>query len=269
MILNNWTNEHTSKFQNATFKAQHNLNKTGLFTDEALADLLDKHPRNKLDVCARDDHPIYEFKFRTGDVRDVDGKTLIKAAKEGSIWINVREAMNLHPDYKKVMNQMYDEIAQMTSRNIGHKAKCGLLITSPTAKTPYHFDAAEVILWHVRGHKRLFVYPLNEEFLADEAFEAALYRQTEDYLPYDKHMEKAARVIDLYDDELATWPLNSPHRVENMSFCVSVTTEYITRKSSYKNSIMYANAAGQLFISAQKLTHPVYKIHTSTRVRLS
>ena len=241
MLLDGWTDEHTAKFQKDIFKVKHRLNETGLFTDEALAELLDKHPKDKLDVCARGDHPIFEFKFRTGDVRDVDGATLIDAVKNGSIWMNLRKAMNIHPEYKAVLDEMYSEVAKAAGQK-PLNPRGGILISSPTAKVPYHFDATETILWHVRGHKRMYLYPETEEFLNDKDYEALMFRETEDYLPYNADMDKSATCFDLHDGEMITWPLNSPHRVENKSYCVSVTTEYSTRESSFKNSVMYANA---------------------------
>jgi len=241
MILNGWTDRDTARFQKDMFKVKHRLNETGLFTDEVLADLLDKHPKEQLDVCARDNHPIFEFKFRTGDVRDVDGKTLIEAVKKGSIWMNLRKAMNIHPEYSAVLTQIYGEIAEKTGQKPYH-ARGGILISSPTAKVPFHFDATETILWHVRGHKRMYLYPRTEAFLPDEGYEALMFSQTEDYLPYNDTMDEAATCFDLHDNEMMTWPLNAPHRVENLSYCVSVTTEYSTRESSIKNAVMYTNA---------------------------
>ena len=214
---------------------------TGLFSDDALAELLDKHPKDQLDVCTLSDHPVFQYKFRTGDVRGVEGKTLIEAVKAGSIWINVRKAMNIHPEYNAVLKQMYGELAELTGSKPFH-ARGAILISSPTAQVPLHFDATETILWHVRGHKRMYLFPNTEEFLPDEEYEKLMYRVTEDYLPYEASMEKSAISYDLYDSEMVTWPLNQPHRVENKTYCVSVTTEYSTPESTMKNAAMYTNA---------------------------
>lgn len=241
MILPDWTDTHSEKFRKESFKVKHNLMATGLFSDEALTELLDKHPKDKLDVCTLGDHPVFQYKFRTGDVRGVEGKTLLKAVKAGSIWINMRKAMNIHPEYSAVLKQMYSEIADLTGKKPFH-ARGGILISSPTAKVPLHFDATETILWHVRGHKRLYLFPHTEKFLPDVEYEKLMYRVTEDYLPYQPSMDKYAQIYDLHDGELATWPLNQPHRVENKTYCVSVTTEYSTRESTMKNAAMYTNA---------------------------
>ena len=241
MIITDWTDENTEKFQAETFRIKHDLISTGLFSDEALSVLLDKHPKDQLDVCTLSDHPIYQYKFRTGDVRDVDGKTLIEAVKAGEIWMNLRKAMNIHPEYKAVLDNMYGEIADLTGKK-SFNARGGILISSPAAQVPLHFDATETILWHIRGQKRMYLYPQTEDYLPDEDYEMLMFKINEDYLPYNPAMEAAAEIYDLEEGEMLTWPLNRPHRVENKSYCVSVTTEYSTHESSLKNAAMYTNA---------------------------
>ena len=241
MIISDWTDEHTQKFQNETLRVKHDLISTGLFSDEALSELLDKHPRDELDVCAMSKHPVYQHKFRTGDVRDVDGKTLIAAVKSGEIWMNMRKAMNIHPEYNAVLQKMYGEIAASTGLK-PFNARGGILISSPAAKVPLHFDATETVLWHIRGQKRVILYPHTEYILPDEEYETFMYKVTEDYLPHDPSIEEEAETYDLQEGEMMTWALNRPHRVENQSYCVSVTTEYSTHESSLKNAAMYTNA---------------------------
>ncbi len=240
MLLNNWTNEHSKKFRKEAFIVQHDILKTGLFTDEALIKLLDKHPRTHLDVCTMGHDEMYPNKFRTGQVENIEGRVLLEAAKKGVIWMNLRECMNIHPEYKAVLDQMYGELAAHS----GHKsfsARGAILISSPYAKVPYHCDPTETILWHLRGHKRFYLYPTTPEYLPDEAYEKTLYDLDED-LPYNKNMEQGVKIFDLTDQQMITWPLNSPHRVENVTHCVSITTEYSSFESSFKNSVMYTNA---------------------------
>ncbi len=240
-IFKNWTDEHTKVFGKDIMTVQHKLGETGLFTDEALANLLDKHPSQKLDVCTMSqEHKLYPNKFRTGDFRDCDGKTLIKAAKAGKIWINMREAMNVHPEYKAVLGRMYGAIAKITGEP-AFNAKGGILISSPAAKVPYHCDQTETILWHIRGKKRMYLYPPTEEFLPDAAYQAIIIQDREDDIPYTSGMDTSARVFDLGEGEMISWRLNAPHRVDNQSFCVSVTTEYSTKESAFKNAVMYTN----------------------------
>jgi len=242
-ILKGWSENHTARFQKEIMTFRHGLEETGLFTDEALISLLEKHPKNMLDVCTMGDpnHPVYPNKLRTGDFRDADGKTLLNAAKAGAVWMNVRRAMNIHPEYKVILDKMYNGIADETG-NKAYNANGGILISSPIAKVPYHFDKTEVILWHIRGKKRIYLYPETERFIPDHAYEAALLTTLDDDLPYVKEFDHDAQIFDLEEGQAITWPLNSPHRVDNTAFCVSVTTEYSTRESGMKNAAMIANA---------------------------
>lgn len=242
-MLSNWTESHTRAFQKEIMDFQHGLEATGLFSDEALIELLEKHPSGSLDVCSMGDpqHPLYPNRMRTGDFRDADGKTLLNAAKSGLVWINVRKAMNIHPEYKAVLDKMYGDLSQKTG-NKAFNPRGGILISSPIAKVPYHFDKTETILWHVRGQKRMYLYPLTPEFISDEGYENAVVDMLEDDLPFSFDWDKHATIFDLQPGQALTWPMNMPHRVDNQSFCVSVTTEYSTVASGRRNAAMITNA---------------------------
>lgn len=240
-IFKNWTDEHSAKFQSDIMSVDHKLEGTGLFTDEALISLLDKHPAEKLDVCTMGEHELYPNQFRTGDFRGCDGKFLLEAVKAGKLWINVREAMNIHPEYKKVLGRMYGGLAEKTGHK-EHNARGGILISSPVAKVPYHTDRTHTVLWHVRGTKKVFIYPMTQAFMSDASYESVATNSIMDDIPYAADFDKEATILKLTGGEMAAWKLNQPHKVVNETFCVSVATEYSTRKSAFKNSAMYAQS---------------------------
>lgn len=255
-ILTGWTDAHSAKFRKKIFTFQHKLEQTNLFSDEALIALLDNHPHDLLDVrtLSNGGDPRFPMQLRSGDFRDCSGADLLAAAKAGWIWINMRDAMKIYPRYKKVMKSMYKSLAKKTGVTI-HNEKGGILITSPVARTPFHFDKTETILWHVRGQKRVFVYPQEQDFIADETFEQTLLAPITDDLPFESEFEDKAVIYDLKEGEAITWPLNSPHRVENNSFCVSVTTEYSTYESSMKNGAMVTNGVLRSVFGRSSLYH--------------
>ena len=253
-ILRDWTEDHTKDFQKSVMTFGHKLEETGLFSDDALEDLLERHPHTLLDVCTMggEDDPLYPNKFRTGDFRGVPARALIDAAKAGKVWINLRRAMNVHDDYKAVLDRMYGDLAKATG-NRAYNANGGILISSPVARVPYHFDKTETILWHVRGRKDLYLWPVSQKYIPDTAHESILTNLLEDDLPYTPEFEQDATVLELQPGQAATWPLNSPHRVDNRTFCVSVTTEYSTRESAMKNSAMMTNSALRRYLRMNPL----------------
>ena len=238
-MLTDWSDNHSEKFQKSALTFTHKLNETGLFTDEALISLLEKHPSTEMDVCAM--ALPGDTAFRTGDFRNADGKTLLSIAKTGAIWINLRRAMNIHPEYQAVLDEMYGGLSDKAGL-AAVNPRGGILISSPRAKVPYHFDKTETILWHVRGKKSLLLYPLNDEYFPEEAYEESIINALSDDLPYDPKFEQGMQKFDLEENQAITWPLNSPHRVINSTFCVSVTTEYSTAESGRKNAAMLTNA---------------------------
>lgn len=242
-MITDWTDEKTASFRKEIFTFSHALASTDLFGDEALIKLISKHPAELTDVCTMgpSSDTRYPNKLRTGDFRDCSPEDLFHAAKTGRVWINLRKAMNVHPEYSAVLDQMYGDIADNTGTK-AFNANGGILITSPVARTPYHFDKTETILWHVRGPKRIFLYPIEDKFISDESYEKAVTNMIEDDLPYDSSFDKDATIIDLQEGQAVTWPLSAPHRVDNHGFCVSVTTEFSSRESAMKNSAMIANA---------------------------
>lgn len=243
-MLNDWSLGHTKHFRHKTITFGHDLNETGLFTDEALLELLRAHPHDQLDVCTmtKNPDPAYPNEFLTGDFRDVAAEDLLAAAKSGRVFINLRKAMNIHPEYKAVLDKMFGGLSDKTGFE-GFKPKGGILISSPISQTPYHFDKTETILWHVRGQKRIYIYPMTSQFISDPDYEFAAISERIDDLPYDVSYDAAATAYDLEPGQAIAWPLNAPHRVDNSSFCVSVTTEYSTRECVIKNNNMIANAA--------------------------
>lgn len=243
-MLTNWTAQHSERFRKETLTFGHGLVESGLFTDDALIALMEKHPIEQLDVCSMSDDSDPEFlnQFMTGDFRGVPPKVLLEAAKAGRIFMNLRNAMNIHPEYKALLDKMFGDLSEKTGFE-NYKPKGSILISSPISQTPYHFDKTQTILWHVRGKKRMYIYPMTPEFIPDEAYEATAVSARIDDLPYDVTFDQSAEICDLEPGEAVAWPLNAPHRVDNGSFCVSVTTEYSTRECVIKNNNMLTNAA--------------------------
>ncbi len=240
-IIQDWTSDLRDNFFTKPMKAKHNLEQTGLFSDEALADLIDRHPVEWRDICTMGENREKPNEFRTGDARHLSGAELLQAVKDGLIWINLRRAMNMHDGYNDVMTQMFDDVHEKVPGLKINNPKGGILISSPGTKVPYHSDQTITLLWHVRGIKRLYVYPPKTEFLPEPAYESIILAETTEDVPYSPHFEEEVTVLRLEPGELGIWPLNAPHKVENETFCVSVTTECPTRDSAVKNSIFYAN----------------------------
>ena len=70
-----------------------------------------------------------------------------------------------------------------------------LLLSSPTALVYYHADGTASVLWHIRGRKRIWVYPaLDERYMKRELLEDIFAGVRHEYLPYEPACDEAAQV---------------------------------------------------------------------------
>ena len=244
-LIQNWTQENRDNYGKQVMVVKHAMNETGLFTDEALAEMLDAHPSHLIDFQHLPDNPEYPDQQVTVDFSGADGATMLRAAKSsGKVWINVREVMNRQPKYKKVLEQLHGELEEHTGKNADRRnCRGGILISSASAATPYHSDPTLTHLCHIRGHKKAWVYPKTQDFLPDAAYESIVLGEVDEDMPFSYDMDAFAVIAgaDLHGGEMVSWPHRSPHRVENVTFCVSMVMEFSTRRSAFANAGMFAN----------------------------
>ena len=188
------------------------------------------------------DDPTDLGAWRAGDSGSMSGQELLEAVRQGKLWINVREAMNLDPVYKPLFDALFSQMRYLNPGFNPLRTYGGILISSPTAQCLYHADVSETVLLHVKGVKRFRIYPPRAPYLENESMESILIKdQTED-LPFKTDWDEHAATIDLEPGDFVSWPLNAPHRVENLcGLNVSVTCEIVTRESMLSNGVHYTN----------------------------
>lgn len=221
----------------------HGLVEQGFATDQALAAMLDRYPAELFDINLYDYDDAGQVSLRTGVRGRLSGGELLQAIQQGRLWVNLREVERGWPELWRAALAEYAAI-QATYPGLRAVTQGGqLILSSPKARVPYHFDAAGVVLFHLRGRKRLFVYPGDEAHLPERAMEQVVARQTTEELPYTLAFEADAQVMDLEPGQALTWPLYAPHRVENLDrFCVSLSMDFQTWSSRMRNGALYANA---------------------------
>ncbi len=149
--------------------------------------------------------------------------------------------MNQHDAYRAVFDQLMAEFAQATGVKV-LGASGGILISAPRLGVFYHCDSTDTMLWHVRGEKTIYVYPEEEAFLPEQAYEGVILKENLSDIPYNPALEASATPIHLRPGESVSWPLHGPHRVVNHdSFNVSVTIEFKTPRSTFTNGTYYTN----------------------------
>lgn len=234
-------NRDASRAKKEIVRFNHRLAETGLFTDEALARLIDEFPREQVTICTMKENPPADERWIAGDGGNLSGAELVEAARRGHLWVSPRSAMTKHPKYRAVFETLMAEFARETGMKV-LTADAAVLISSARMGIFFHVDPAETMLWHVRGTKTMYVYPPKEEYISEAALEAILLKETLSDLPYDPAMEADVAKVTLEAGEAVSWPIHSPHRVVNGDdLNVSVSVEFSTPRSMLTNGVFYTN----------------------------
>lgn len=230
-------------FGRRTVIGQHRLQDHGLFTDEALIDLLDHFPRQRLFALSMGTDPLRVEENRSALHDGVSGAELLRAVKNGRLWLNVTRVDRADARYRNLLDGLYESLAAQVPGFSPDASQGTLLISSPHALVYYHADGPASVLWHIRGRKRVWVYPaLDPRYMKRELLEDIIAGVRHEYLPYETGYDEGAEIHDLEPGQWIAWAQNAPHRVTNHdSVNVSLSTEYFTRASRRRSRVYVAN----------------------------
>lgn len=213
-----------------------------LASDEALIHLLNRYPAELLDINRYEFDAKGQASLTTGTRGHADGATVLEAIKAGKLWVNLCGIEHAHPGLWGEIQMAFQKFAPGIGAAEARKMTGRLILSSPATRVPYHFDPAGVVLFHLRGVKRVWVYPATELFLPQQSMEQAIMRTAVEALPYKRIYDGAAYRFDLVPGEALAWPLYAPHRVENPEgLCVSLSMDYQTWASRLTTGAHRAN----------------------------
>lgn len=234
----------------------HHLTNAKLFSDPALIDLLDRFPRERLYAftMGTDPNRIDENRLVCHD--GVSGADLLQAVRKGRLWLNITRVDRADTAYRDLIDRLYAELSALLPGFSPDASQGTLLISSPGAQVYYHADGPASVLWHLRGHKRVWVYPaLDPHYMRRDLLEDIFAGVRHEYLPYDASYDAGAQVFDLSPGQWITWPQNAPHRVVNSdSVNVSLSTEHFTAAGRRRYQVYMANRFFRTQLGRQNLS---------------
>ncbi len=241
-VICDWDDDKAARFGHDIVQFRHSLHERPMFCDDALADVLDRYPRERLGVFTMG-HDLVDWRsWRRGEAGTMSGRRLLEAVQAGRIWLNLRETNVYLPEYAALC----DEISLEKERRIGtslFKRDLGLLISSPDAMVFYHLDVPLSSLWHIRGDKTVFFYPRAEPFVSNETIEKFVTKEAEGQFAFRPEWDESARTVEMKPGDMVTWQQNLPHRVANgPTVNVSLSMEFMTSAALARANVLYANA---------------------------
>jgi len=242
-ILADWQPHHATLFGEHILRLKHRLADSALFSDMALARLIENTPPAHLYVNTMDRRSHNPRSRREGATGGLSGVQALEAVRAGNIWINIHKPGETDPAYAELLGEIFAEFEGRVPGLKTYRRSMTLLISSPNVQVYYHCDVPGQMLWQMRGVKRVYVYPNKAPFLSQPTMEKVVLGEThETGMPYELWFDEYAEKIDLAAGEMLHWPLNCPHRVVNHDCLnVSMTTEHWTDELRNIYAVNYAN----------------------------
>jgi hypothetical protein len=239
--LLDWPSGTAERWRREPVVLPHRLHESPLLSLEGLAALIDAYPRRHyslVEVGAPGERRLW----REGEIGDVPGRQVIEMIVAKRLWLNLRRVPEVDPRYGTLRGALFAKLAARLPGFASFDHQMGILISSPGAQVYYHADLPGQGLVQLHGRKRLYVYPPEPPFLTPRQLEDIAVGGVEVDLAYSPEYDRAARVIELASGQMAHWPLNAPHRVENLDCLnVSVTVEYWTDEIRRRHMVNIAN----------------------------
>ncbi len=242
-ILSGFRPEHAALWGQHPICIRHTVHQSELFTDGALARLIEGYPRADYDLLHMAEQGTGNLaKWTEGDLAGASGSDVLKTIARGRLWLNLRHAHTVDPRYNDLLEDIFAELRRKVPGFRPWKLNFGILISSPGAQVYYHADVPGQSLWQVRGRKRVHIYPNRAPFIPEDQLEGIILNVTEAEIHHEPWFDRYAHTRILEPGEMMNWPLNAPHRVENLD-CVNVsfTTEHWTHDIRNLYAVRYAN----------------------------
>ena len=241
-IFSDFEPRHAELWGQTPLRLEHRLDRSELFTNEALGALIDKYPRDGYSLVEWGRQGTDRGHWREGEIGNMPGIEAIEAVSKARVWINLRDVASVDERYAALRDAIFAELRGHLPDLGMYGEKVGILISSPGSRTLYHCDLPGQCLWQMRGRKKVYVYPTVAPFLRPEHVEGIALSGVEVNMPYQPWYDDHATVYDLEPGQMLHWPLNAPHRVDNYDCLnVSMTMEYFTDSIRRSHMVTVAN----------------------------
>jgi hypothetical protein len=237
-VFTSWDDTNSALWGHQPIKLAHRLDRSPLFSTEALAKLIERYPREHYSLVqtgARGANRVW----REGDIGNLSGRQVMEAIARGGLWLNMRDVAMIDPPYGAMIDRMFEEVAAKVPNFVARNHQESILVSAPDAQVYYHADLPGQSLIQLVGRKRVYVYPNTPPFITPEHLEDIALYNVEVDIPYASWYDRHAKVFDIGPGEMLSWELNAPHRVENLdTFSVSMTVSFsndLIRRSQIVN----------------------------------
>lgn len=223
------------------FLLKHHLANDPRFSLPSLIELARRLPPKDVEYNSGD-LPIEQDPSKT-PATGLSVEESIRRIEEMNSWM-VLGHVEQDPQYNEALEECLAEIAPYAAPATGpmYKTIGFIFISSANATTPLHMDPEHNILIHLRGAKRMTIYPNDIGMVPDDQHERYHAGAAHRNLVHRPEFDAAARAFDLSPGDAVHVPVKAPHWVRTGAEpCISFSITWRSRASDAEARLRIAN----------------------------
>ena len=232
-----WSEEDARDFGRIPQMNRHRIQELPWFSDEGLHEIVENYPRSKMRVFASGLDPENRAEdWQAVDTEGASAAEILEAVRVGHLWVNLQRIDSVDPRIRELGDRLYGEIVEQCPHfKPVWWNRAFLFISSPKAMVYLHADYQPNMLWHIRGNKRIWIYPAYDERIVSHKRIEEICSGGEDDIAYKSEFDRYATAFSVSPGDTVSWPARSPHRVVNGdNFNVSLSTFHETAEDYQK-----------------------------------
>ena len=212
-----WSNDEARNFGIIPQVNRHSIHQLPWFSDECLRQMIENHPRSKMRVFTSGSDPEKRHEdWQPVDTEGASAADILEAVRVGRLWVNLQRIDAVDERFGKLGNTLYREISERCSHfKPVWVNRAFLFISSPNAMVYLHADYQPNMLWHIRGSKRIWIYPAYDERIASLRRIEEICAGGEDDLAFKPEFDRIGTSFSVGPGDTVSWPARAPHRVVN------------------------------------------------------
>lgn len=237
-----WDHQQNQRLLRDVVSTTHRLAELPIFSDQGLASIIDRFPRDEMTVTTMGDNPAYPSELQFGNFDDHDGRAWIEMVRRGRLCLRLSKLVENSDALGQIVQRLCGEMMECQPGLHTDSHEGDLWISSPYAIHYFGIDPQPTVLWQIRGHRQISHYPTGQPFVGQRELERIVANGKTRPLYYEPAFDRHATCSEQVPGDVLGLPLHAPYRIATRgTLSLTLTTKYQTQHSHRTIAVLRAN----------------------------
>ncbi len=237
-----WDHQCDQRLLRDVVSTTHRLAELSIFSDQGLASIIDRYPRDEMTVTTMGDNPAHPSELQFGTFDDHDGRVWIDMVRRGRLCLRLSNLARNSDLLGQIVQRLCGEMMECQPGLHTDSHEGDLWISSPYAIHYFGIDLQPTVRWQIRGHRQVSHYPVGQPFVSERDLEKIVSDGKARPLYYEPAFDQHATCCEQIPGDVLGLPLHTPYRIATSgTLSLTLTTKYQTRQSHRTTAVIRGN----------------------------